>query len=656
MPEAFSHLLSPLDLGPFTVPNRLMLTTHNPKMSEARYLAYLEARMVGGVGLVGIPILHEAVSSLSFVPPVPGLSTAGDPDGSPDPETEEGQAYFDATLIPMLQARAEIVHKYDAFCFGQIASRGAVRLPDTLQAMPSPSGVVDPQVRTVPHVLSPQEIRREVALFARSARRVQHGGLDGVEIHATHGYLVEQFLSPLTNRRTDEYGGGFEQRVRFLREIIAGIREQCGEAFPIGLRISGYQADRGGLSTEDVCRIVSVVQSELSYVNVTAGTIGSLGSGVSVPYVASSYYAPGFNVEAAARIKEIATVPVAVTGRMNDPELMERVLTAGHADLIGVTRTLIADPDFLTKVRTGRSAEIHKCIGINECHFPDRVSSCPVNPGAGRERELELRPALERKRVLVVGGGPAGMQAARTAALRGHQVVLVEAADRLGGKLATLRRDPARDDFGTLVDSLAGDLERVGVDVRLGVAATPQFVAAHGADAVVLATGAVPALPDVAGTDEVPCHTALDILREGVELSGRVLVVGGLNDHLAPLAAADYLADHGCEVVLTSENLYIGQGLEWSVLHLMTKRLQHKHVRTEALTALVRAGRRPQLRRTFTGEAADLGEFAALVFVSDSRAVEFPEVAGEVHRIGDCVAPRRIVHATLDGARAGTRI
>lgn len=654
---AFSRLLSPTQVGGREIQNRLFLTTHNPKMSERRYLGYLETRAASGLGMISVPILHEAVSSLSFVPPIgTDSSYAADPDSSPDPESDEGRAYFDATLMPMLTARAEIAHKYGALCFGQVASRGSVRLPDTLQAMPSPSGVVDPQVRIPPHVLSPEEIRREVRLFARSAGRIQRSGLDGTEIHAAHGYLVEQFLSPVTNKRTDEYGGSAAGRLRFLREIIAAIREECGERFLIGLRISGYEQYAGGLDTADVSGIVAAVQSDLAYVNITAGTIGALGRGVTVPYVASSYYAPGFNVDAARKVKEIATVPISVTGRMNNPELMEQVLRDGYADIIGVTRTLIADPEFIVKVREGRSEQIHRCIGINECHFPDRVSSCPVNPRAGREKELAVRPAARRKRVLVVGGGPAGLQAARTAALRGHDVTLVEKGSELGGKVTTLAQDEARREFSYLIAGLSADIERAGVDVRLNTEATAEFVTEFGGDAVILATGAVPAYPDIDGLDDVVCTTALDLVRDIDKMGDRVLVVGGLNDHLAPLVAAEYLADRGKEVVLISENVYIGQGLEWSILHLMLKRLLEKHVDLQPLTEIVRAGRRPEFENTFTKDKVDLGEFDSAVFASNMQTVDFPDIPGEVYRIGDCLAPRRIVHAALDGARAGSQV
>ncbi len=659
--QSFDLLFSPIDIAGMPVQNRVMLTTHNPKMSEQRYLDYLRTRVSGGVGMVGIPVLHEGISTLSYVSsgaldPI----SAYDVDGYPDPETQEGQAFFDELLGPMLAARAKIVHDAGARAFGQLANRGSIRLPESFQPMLSPSGIRDPQVRTQPLELTADEIRRVAKLFGRSAQRIKDAGFDGAEIHAAHNYLVEQFLSPSTNRRTDEYGGSLENRARFLRDIIEQIREQCGDDYPIGLRISGHQATEGGLSVDDVAATVALVDDDLAYVNVTAGSIMALQDGVGLPYVASTYYQPGFNADCTTVIKQATDKPVILTGRMNDPALMEQVLAEGICDMVGVTRTLIADPEFLTKVRQGRADEVHKCIGINECHYPDRVSACPVNPSAGRENELRIVPVTngDRRHVLVVGGGPAGLMAARTAVRRGHRVTLVEKGQALGGKVDVLRRDPLRREMANLVGDLVRECTQQGVEFDMGTEADADYVARVGADTVVVATGSVPVVPDLPGLEDVRTFTALDILVDASEVGDRVLVVGGLNDHVAPLAAADYLADRGKEVVLISECLLPGQGAEPSILHKLTKHLLEKHVRVEALTELVCCGPEPMVRNTFSKETSALGRFDSIVFAADSAPVGVDGLDGgnEVHRIGDALAPRRLVHATLDGMRIGTRV
>ncbi|QPC31221.1 FAD-dependent oxidoreductase [Caldimonas thermodepolymerans] len=655
--QEFSRLLSPIQIGGKQVRNRFMLTTHNPKMNDERYLAYLEERVKGGVGLVGIPILHETVSSINFINTgkvVPAY--AGDGDGTPDPESEEGAAYFDETLIPRLRARADIVHRHGAYCFGQIANRGSIRLPDTFQPMVSPSGLADDHVRMASHELTTDEVRRIVKLFARSAERIKKAGLDGAEIHCTHGYLVEQFLSPATNRRTDRYGGSAENRMRFLLEIIDEIKTRCGDDFPIGVRISGYQDVEGGMTTEDIKAVVKRITNSLAYVNVTAGTIGALQKGVVTPYVASSFIPSGFNVPAASRIKEVCTVPLIVTGRINDPWQMEGIIANGHADMIGLTRALIADPHLPRKLAEGRAQEVRKCAGLNECHFPDRVSSCPVNPMAGRELDLKVQLIDKPKRVLIVGGGPAGLEAARIASARGHQVTLVEKSDQLGGTVATLARDPSRREMITLIDTLKREIREQGVEVLLNTEATPEFVAKHKPDATVLAIGSTPVIPDVPGVDTVPVFNALEILDNPAQLGRRVLVVGGLMDGQPPVLAALYLAEQGKEVTLLSENVGIGQGLEWSIQHFVLKRLLEKNVRLMPLTELIEAGRVPRLRNVFTKQVSEGEEIDSIVFACGSAPRSFPQIEGEVYRIGDCLAPRRLLHATLDGARIGVRL
>lgn len=656
-PPEFHHVLSPIRIAHLDVRNRIMLTTHNPKMSEERYLAYLEERVAGGVGMVGISILHETVSSLNFVHSgllVPAY--AADGDGSPDPESEAGAAYFDEHLIPRLKVRADIVHKHGAVCFGQLANRGAIRLPDTLQPMVSPSGLADDHVRMSSHELTTDEVARVVQLFARSALRIKLAGLDGTEIHCTHGYLIEQFLSPATNQRTDRYGGDAQRRMRFLLEIIDAIKTTCGDDFPIGLRISGYQDVEGGMSTEDIKALVAQVTHLVAYVNVTAGTIGALHKGVVTPYVASSFIPSGFNVPAAARIREACTVPLIVTGRINDPWQMEGILAHGQADMIGVTRALIADPYLPKKIAQGQAMHIRKCAGLNECHFPDRVSSCPVNPMAGRELELKVQLIDQPKRVVIVGGGPAGLETARIAAGRGHRVTLVEKSGQLGGNIATLARDPARKEMMTLIDTLVREVHAQGVEVVLNTEATPEWIAERQPDATVLAVGSVPAMPQLPGMDQLPVFNPLEILDNPSTLGQRVMVVGGLNDHLPPVLAALYLAEQGKDVTLLSENVGIGQGLEWSIQHFVLKRLLELNVRLMTLTELTAAGKVPTLRNTFTKRETPGPDIDSLVFATGNAPRKFPALPGRVYKIGDCLAPRRLLHATLDGARIGVRL
>ncbi|MSQ72930.1 MAG: FAD-binding protein [Betaproteobacteria bacterium] len=655
-------LLQPIAIGPLTARNRLMMTTHNPKLTEARYLGYLEERVAEGPGLVGVPVLSESVSGLVFAAGGnidPAYSSEWD--AAPDPATEAGAAFYDSFLLPRLRARADIVHRHGGLCFGQLAERGAARLPETFQPRIAPSTRRDDFVRANPHELEPDEISRLVRLIARSALRVQQAGLDGVEIHAAHGYLVEQFLSPFTNHRSDRYGGSFDNRIRFLEDIMDDVRDTCGAAFPIGIRISARQQVKGGLTVEDAQRLVQRISSRLAYVNVTAGTISGLEDGVTLPYVGPWFVEPGVNADAASSIKSVSDAPVIVTGRINDPALMNRILAEGKADMIGVTRTLMADPHFMRKVASGRSDRIHKCIGANECHYPDRGSACAVNASIGREDELRFAPASKRKRVLVIGGGPAGLEAARVASLRGHTVTVLEKGRAPGGQIAVIARDPNRGEMGSHIDWLLRELQHQKVDIRLEVEGSVALIRDFAPDALVIATGSISYVPYIDGLDAAHACTALDLLGGTANVGNKVAVVGGLDDHLAPLMAAEWLADRGKQVTLLSECLLAGMGLEPATMHVALKRLLDKGIDVQTRSALVSAGRTLTVEDVFTKRRRAIEDIDTLVFACASRpentlAKEAAGLVAETYRIGDCLAPRRLVHATLDGARIGVRL
>jgi NADPH-dependent 2,4-dienoyl-CoA reductase/sulfur reductase-like enzyme len=327
-----------------------------------------------------------------------------------------------------------------------------------------------------------------------------------------------------------------------------------------------------------------------------------------------------------------------------------------------MARAFIADPDLANKAREGKLEDVRRCIANNECHVPGRPVVCAINAAAGKEDELRLEPAAVRRRVLVVGGGPAGLEAARVAALRGHQVVLCEQEAELGGQLAALARDANRRELGAFVDYQVRQLERLGVDLRLSAEVTPATVAALEPDAVVVATGSTPYVPPVPGITDPRVLTSLQVLRGEGQVGATVLVVGDLEYHLPPLTIADFLARQGKRVEIISAGLTVGQGVEPSTLHLLTKRLLEQDVTLSPHTVLksLQAGQ-VTVTDTFTRRERVVDGVDTIVLACGGRANTslLRSLKGEVARlyaIGDCLSPRRIIHAVLDGARTGVQL
>jgi 2,4-dienoyl-CoA reductase-like NADH-dependent reductase (Old Yellow Enzyme family)/thioredoxin reductase len=647
------HLFEPIELGGVRIKNRIVNTANSHE------LPYIEALAKGGVGLFVLSGPSEGVAQYTGSPYhyVPGA--AGEIALQPNPATPQGRAFFDARVTPMLRALAEVVHRHDAVCFGQIHNLGNARLVDNMTSKVAPSSMPSEGERSVPHELTVVEIAELVDAFGQSARRVKEAGMDGVEIHAAHGYLVNQFLSPYTNRRNDSYGGSLDNRMRFLLEIFEAVRGVIGPDAPLGVRLNGDEFVEGGLTSADMQEIARRIEDRVAYISVSSGDDTGMRKGVKVPYVAPWLVPAGNNIPLAAAIKSAVKLPIIVGGRMNDPMLAEQALADGHADMVGMVRALFADPELPQKALEGRLEDIRPCVGMNECHnnrgFAAR--SCVVNAAYGREQEMEIIPAKEPKRVVILGAGPAGMETARVAALRGHQVVLVEREDRLGGRPAFLARDTTRPELRRWLDYLERQVEKAGVDVRLGVDATVETVEALSPDAVVLAIGADDFAPDVDGIGSSHVVTGTDVFRGTAKVGQTVVVVGGLNDQLPPMTVSDFLARQGKNVEIISELLMVGQNLDPRVLNLLTKRLLDEGVKLTTITELTGVGNRYlDVVNRFTREPGRIDGVDTVVLAAGTRARTglVDALRGrvkELHVVGDCSAPRRIVHATLDGAR-----
>jgi 2,4-dienoyl-CoA reductase-like NADH-dependent reductase (Old Yellow Enzyme family)/thioredoxin reductase len=591
--------------------------------------------------------------------------TAPDWDGKwVSPVSAEGIAFYDGVVIPALQRRADVIHAEGAKCFAQVYHPGAGMHATGVGPVLAPSSVPDPYEPFVPHALSGAEIEELVLAFAHGIRRAQEAGHDAAEIHGAHGYLVNQFFSPYFNRRTDTWGGSRENRARFALEIIAAARAMVGPDFPIGIRV-GVDGDgtARGLTVDELAEVCRLLSPVVAYISVSGGNYAGFGDGVETAYVSPWYTEPAFNAGAAAAVKAAVDVPVFVTGRITDPSIAEGVLADGAADMVGMVRALIADPELPNKARAGRAHEVRMCLGLSECHYigPHRTPmTCAVNAAAAREAEMEIVPAAVPRTVVVVGAGPAGMEAARVAALRGHHVFLADAHRRIGGTPAILALDPNRRNLRDHAVYFDAELERLGVTLMLGNEVTAAELVEFAPDVVVVATGGRPLVPDVPGVGAANVVTAFDVL-QGAATGPCALVVGGLDNHLGAPTVAEFLADRGTQVEMVSEHLDFAAGAEDGTRYPLAQRLLAKGVAVSLLhrlSGVVEGG--AVVTHTLTREDRSIDGCTVVLacgLVPDQHlADEIGAQLPDVRVIGDALAPRRIMHATLEGARTAQAI
>ncbi len=655
MTADFPHLLSPLKVGTRTIRNRVLVTGHIPGLEEAglatdAFIAYHARRSQGGAGL-------QMTGTSGFHPT--GHANSGRGIDLLRPGVEDG-----------LRHLADAVHGHGGTFLVQMGhSTATVDYSDIGKPLWAPSPVASQVLKIMPREMTRADIAEVVAAYGEGAAKVRSAGLDGIEILGAFGYLPGAFFSPASNMRSDEYGGSSRNRVRFALEAAASVRAAAGPDLIVGMRIAGDEMTVGGLGNEDMAEIATLLDEAgtLDYLNVVAGTNND--RVMRWEHWPASPAPHGLFAPLAARIRQVVTVPVFVTGRVTDPALAEQILARNEADMVGMTRGHIADPDIVAKVKAGEANRIRPCVGANVC-INRAVSGKPVrcfhNPEAARELEFAAdKPAARPKRVVVIGAGPAGLEAARRAAELGHRVTVYEAGARPGGQLRLWSRSPFAREYGLSIDWYEQELARAQVPVNLSTRLEPDDLNSIEADVAILATGSVPIeppeLPGQSGSS-VSVVSPAAVLAGNDGIDARHAVISDEGGGRNGLAAAEVLADAGIRVTVVTGDPAVGEHVDGTVRTQLYRFLLKRGVvfrPMETVTGL--AGGNVITRNIYTGEAGEIVGADLLVNWRGNRVVSSLETAlrsrfAQVEVVGDSLAPRTIQIATAEGAEAARRI
>jgi len=634
-------LFSPGRIGKLALKNRLIMAPMVRNYADEqgrmtpRYLAHLERIARGGVGTMILEASFVSPEGRGFRNQL-GLHTDGAIDG--------------------LHEATTIAHDHGVRIGIQLYHAGRQTTARVCGEQPvAPSEIPCPLLQELPRSLDRMEIHALVRAYGNAARRAKAAGMDFVEIHAAHGYLIQQFLSPFSNRRTDAYGGSSENRRRFLGEIIEAVHKECGADFPISVRISADEMVPGGMQPADAEELAIWLEEHgIDALHVSVGNYASYARGRMIPPMASE---DGPLVKYAALLKQAVSIPVITVGKLHTPALAEAVLQNGQADFVALGRELLADPDWPMKAENGLDREIHSCIACNQgCIsrlFDQRDVWCTVNPACGREREFSgLMHDDARRKVLIAGGGPAGMMAARVAAQAGFKVILCEEQEALGGQLISASAAPHREGWVTLLRDLQHQLTLFGVETRLRTRVDKKLVLKEQPYAVIVATGAEAIRPKIPGIGAVNVIVARDLLEGRSKAFGSVLLVGG---GCAGAQTAEFVAAQGHPVTIVEAEGEIAADAPLDDRTLLLGRLKALGVRIMTHTRLLSVETDAinlQSGGDNFGMAAD-----TVVLCLGSRPVnklesELLGLVPHLFAIGDSVRARKVTEAILEGALA----
>ncbi|WP_127465135.1 NADPH-dependent 2,4-dienoyl-CoA reductase [Streptomyces sp. B27] len=609
----YPNLLSPLDLGFTTLPNRVLMGSMHIGLEEAergfeRMAAFYAERARGGVGLIVTGGIAPSERACSF----PGGAKM-----TTEAEAEQHREITSAVHAAGGRIAMQILH------FGRYAHHPDLVAPSALQA---------PISGFTPNALTDEQVEETIEEFVRAAELARHAGYDGVEIMGSEGYLINEFIVSATNHRTDRWGGSYENRIRFPVEIVRRVRERVGHDFILIYRLSMLDLVPGGSTLEEVVTLAKEIEA-------AGATIINTGIGwheARIPTIATSVPRAAFTW-VTERVRGAVSVPLVTSNRINTPQVAEDVLASGRADMVSMARPFLADPEFVAKAAAGRADAINTCIGCNQAcldHiFSLQITSCLVNPRACHETELVLSPTRTRKRVAVVGAGPAGLACSVTAAERGHTVTLFDTADEIGGQLNVARWVPGKEEFDETLRYFRTRLAELDVEVRLSTRADAGTL--DGFDEVVLATGVEPRTPAIPGTDHPSVLSYLDVLRDGAPVGDRVAIVGagGIG-----FDVAEFLTDGGDAASLDAETFF----RQWGVDTAYADR------------GGLRAPERPEVPRTVhlvqrktTKVGAGLGKTTGWIHRTELRHRGVEMIAGASYDLIDDEG----LHLTVDGER-----